>query len=211
MKETLKSYLVFTSLGYRIWALIIIPLIFAGLAELLLGYDELAGAVTGICCCIVMIEIMTDYWLYGGICVKNTRSMEYLKTSVKGKVVLQKGLIMDLVRRFVYLFLFSLLCVLRSGNMEYFVTGMTSYLIVVIALNISRYLPSVQMQLGVSMCGMFLYLLLQIAFASAVRASSDKIQTIIIELIILGVAAIASSILTVWHAMYRVKGSYYEK
>jgi len=123
---------------------------------------------------------------------------------------------MDLVRRFVYLALFSLLCVLHSGNMEYWIMGILIYLVVVAVLNISRYLPILLMQLMVSMAAAIVYLVL-LRGTEALRllaergTGMDKTETVMIELAALIVLTVGVSIFTVWHAVKRVKGSYYEK
>lgn len=52
------------------------------------------------CSFVVMVEIILDYFVFGGIASKETNRLEYLKTSVKGINLLKSSLITDAVRRF---------------------------------------------------------------------------------------------------------------
>lgn len=46
MKKSIKSYLVFTSLSYRIWGLVIVPLLLAGVTVFGVCVVKLRGAST---------------------------------------------------------------------------------------------------------------------------------------------------------------------
>lgn len=104
-----KSYLVFTSWGYRIWGLLVIPalllavtyFIFADIAAISSHGLYTGGSL------VLFYEIFSDYWLFGGIC---SRQPEYLKTSLQGMPVLRGALIGDLIRRFLYVMVFAAVC-----------------------------------------------------------------------------------------------------
>lgn len=52
------------------------------------------------CGFLVAVEIILDYFVFGGIASKETNRLEYLKTSVRGMHLLKSSLITDAVRRF---------------------------------------------------------------------------------------------------------------
>lgn len=212
MKKSIKSYLVFTSLSYRIWGLVIVPLLLAGVTVFGVCVVKLRGAqLYMIASYVIVFEILSDYWLFGGICEKQTREMEYLKTSLRGIGMLKRGLIIDLLRRAVYLLLFSIFCFAGSGQMESFIMGAELYLVILIGLNISRYLTIIQQQLLVSMLAIFPMSLLGLLEGCLEDNFIRSTYMIGMELTILYIVAVVVSIITVQHAMSRVKGSYYEK
>ena len=96
MGKKMKSYLVFTSPGYRIWTLLIFPVLLFFSSWIASDWGMyLMGSF------FVFVEILSDYWIFGGIC---NRQMEYLKTSFCGFSVLRDALAGDLIRKFLYLF-----------------------------------------------------------------------------------------------------------
>ena len=202
MKKRIKSYLVFTSSGYRVWGLMVIPalllaatyLIFSDIAQDV-GWGLYAGGSV-----ILFFEIFSDYWLFGGIC---SRQMEYLKTSSEGKVVLRNALTGDLLRRFLYIMVFSTVCYGKSHKLEAYSVGLMIYLVAVGILNITRNLPGVIQQMRVTF-------LVTILFSAYGVATSDM-HGGMIEFILLIAASAAVSMVTVWHVLWKVKGSYYEK
>lgn len=52
------------------------------------------------CGFVVTVEIILDYFVFGGIASKETNRLEYLKTSMRGMDLLKSSLITDAVRRF---------------------------------------------------------------------------------------------------------------
>lgn len=108
MKRFLKSYLVFTSLIYRIMMFIIVPIVIIG-AAFLIGILILAmGDEPEEASCIIvlifmpMVEIISDNWIFGGIQSKSTGKLDYLKTSGEGINVLRSALVIDLIRKFFF-------------------------------------------------------------------------------------------------------------
>lgn len=202
MKKKIRSYLVFASTGYRIWGLVVIPaLLFAATYFIFSDIAEITsvGVYTG-GSVILFFEIISDYWLFGGICSRQT---EYLKTSLQGVPVLRGALIGDLIRRFVYIMVFAAVCYGKSHKLEAFCAGLLIYLIAVGTLNITRYMPGVIQHMMVTF--------LATLFFSVYGAGTHGMHGGILELIILIVSAIAVSIVTVWHVLWRMKRSYYEK
>lgn len=98
---------------------------------------------------------------------------------------------------------FAAVCYGKSHKLEAFCAGLLIYLIAVGTLNITRYMPGVIQH----MMDTFLATL----FFSVYGAGTHGMHGGILELIILIVSAIAVSIVTVWHVLWRMKRSYYEK
>lgn len=202
MKKKIKSYLVFTSTGYRIWGLGVIPaLLFAATCFIfsnIVRVNSMGLYIGGYF--ILFYEILSDYWLFGGICSRQT---EYLKTSLQGVSVLRGALIGDLLRRFVYIMVFAAVCYGKSHKLEAFCVGLLIYLIAVGTINITRYMPGVIQHMMVTF--------LATVFFSVYDGVTHGMHGDTLELIILIVSAIAVSIFTVWHVLWRMKRSYYEK
>lgn len=202
MKKKIKSYLVFTSTGYRIWGLGVIPaLLFAAAWFVFSNFSVISsmGLYFG-GSMILFFEIFSDYWIFGGIC---SRQAEYLKTSLEGLPVLRNALTGDLIRRFLGIMVFSMICYAKSHHPEAFCAGLITYVLAVGMLNITRYLPGAIQQMMVA-C-------LASTFLSVYGKLTQDMHGGVTEFIILTAAAFAVSIVTVWHVLRRQKGSYYEK
>jgi len=94
----LKSYLVFTSLLYRIVMFILLP---GGLIAASFFWRGLGGVVAvAETAVFILAEAMADNWLFGGIHRADGAKLDYLKTSGRGMRLLRAALAMDLARRF---------------------------------------------------------------------------------------------------------------
>ena len=191
MVRAWKSYLAFTSTGYRILGLIVFPVLLLALT-VSMGMEAAGAAVA-------CYEILADFWLFSGILKKDTGSMDYLKTSIYGTDIIKKGLAADCIRRFVDLGILSFAGYLSSGRLNNFTAGLTVYLVVMVLLNVSRHLSGFMMHFSISSVGLLIYSIL-VKFVSGAAAAG-----------IVAVVDVLASIVTVWYAMYCVKGSYYEK
>ncbi len=111
MKRIIKSYLVFTSLIYRIVMFIVMPVVmiavilwqggvFGGVGSL--NLYEVPDVVVSmvVMLSLPMVEIVSDTWMFGGIQSKGADKLEYLKTSSIGMQVLRRALSIDLLRKF---------------------------------------------------------------------------------------------------------------
>lgn len=98
MKNKLKSYLVFTSLMYRVLVYFIVPIFMAGIVFVYGG--ALGGAVPIVISVLLSAaEIVCDNWLFGGIQAKDAERLDYLKTSERGNKIMRNALRMDIVRK----------------------------------------------------------------------------------------------------------------
>lgn len=212
MKKSIKSYLVFTSCSYRIWGLIIVPFLLAGMAIGAVFRMKLnALQLYWVAQYVLAFEIFSDYWMFGGICENQTRKLEYLKTSLRGISVLRNGLVVDLLRRAIYIFLFSAICYAGNGQLQSFVMGAGVYLVATAALNVSRYMTNIQHQLVVSMFAMLPMGLFGALAGYIERRMPGNTFVVGLELAVLIILAVIAGMITVWHAINRVKGSYYDK
>lgn len=146
MVKIIKGYLVFTSLFYRIIMFGILPVAFIAL-------DICAAAFKGrnvqvlliiMHLLIVMVEVLADTWVFGGIQGKDAAKIDFLKTSPKGMGLLRNALVMDLVRRFLSLSVIMAACVLiKSRGVDMFGGDAVKGLGVTLSLILSSYAVTV--------------------------------------------------------------------
>jgi len=92
MKDRVRSFLVFTTLGYRIIAFLVIPLIGIWLGHMFAKEFMMPGYLLT-AHLLVSVEIMMDHFIFGGICAKDVSHLEYLKSSKRGEWVAESALI----------------------------------------------------------------------------------------------------------------------
>ncbi len=97
MKNRLKSYLVFTSLIYRVFMYLVMPVVLVGIVFAVGGGVAAAVLAASI---LPMVESVSDNWLFGGIQTKDAEKMDFLKTSGCGMNIMRSALCMDLLRKF---------------------------------------------------------------------------------------------------------------
>lgn len=104
MKKVVKEYMAFTPHGCKILQLIVLPIltILAIVENYHLwsfnGYDwylkEVAWGIP-------MVEIICDYWRFGGFCNKYTNYTEYFIFAGKGKKSIRRILVIDILRKII--------------------------------------------------------------------------------------------------------------
>lgn len=206
MKKAVKSYLAFSSLGYRIVCMLVAPVLLLALAGLVLVTAEECNGIFPeyfLFCYVVGFEVMSDFWMLCGVCSREGRGLEYAKTSRCGVSVLQKCAAVDSLRRFVYMMGFGLFCFAFTGYVQDFVTALIAYLVVTAVLNLTRHFVLWQAQILACFLAAFVSAMLTVAFWLMQWAAA--------ELIILGAAAAAVSAVSVWHVGDCMRRSYYEK
>lgn len=218
MKQKIKSYLVFTSVLYKILMLLVLPV-------LLLGIQVFASVVfqgTVIPLSILVLifaEIFGDTFVLGGIQEKNSEKMDYLKTSPRGMKVMKSVLIMDLLRRFL-----SCVVIFGLSRVSMWVFGATpgserlagpGVLLLAVLLT---YTFSV-LGIFLSRFGSLLWINMLCAYAGAIVGlvlffiGTGGMLPLLLPLMntAMGILAVGLSILTVKIAMMKVEGSYYDK
>lgn len=216
MKNKIRSYLVFATGGYKIVMLVVLPVF-------LLGVDYMAAvvfrgsAMPAYIMLLIMAEVMADHWYLGGIQEKNSQKIDYLKTSPRGMQIMRNALVMDLLRRFVFLvviagasWLFTLLSTAgeeirgKVGPWEVLLAVLLVYTLSVLGIFLCRFFSYlwVNMLAGYvgAIAGLVIFLIVVEGFPPVILAN--------IALAILGAGF---SILAVKIAMLKVEGSYYDK
>lgn len=212
MKNAIRSYLVFTTGLYRIVTFLLVPILTVVL--------QWAARPTDFCLVaylnavvLLFAEIMLDYWVFGGIAVKNVRQMEYLKTSGKGRSVMRMALIVDMVRQLlVSVFLFAaggVLFICRQNPVSWengeLAAGVAvlllEYFLIVTGITVARHFDGLMVNMLIAAAA--LLLLAGGLFLIAVN--------VYIMLAVGFVLAAASGMFGVWKVMKRVEEGYYDQ
>ncbi len=210
MREKIKSYLVFTSFGYRLLMFALIPLAMIG-CELMMATIFGAAGILIVLLLLLFVEIFADNWFLGGIQEKGAEKIDYLKSSAKGMKVMQNALILDLVRRFLAFVGVTVI----SYLLNQFLLGVENQ-------SIDRIVFAVLISYGISVTGTLIarfvslmWMNLIVAYFAATPALLSQIILIWVPAwimnIVLGIFCVAMFVLAVKIAMWKVKGGYYDK
>lgn len=205
MKSAVKSFLAFYSAGLRIVGLVVIPVLILAVSGFILAtYKDSNGIYPEYLLYVYVAggEVMLDFWMFGGVCSREGNGLEYMKTSKRGRMLLQKSVAMDLLRRFVYMMGYALFCYAFTGYRQEFVSALILYVVVVGALNVSRHFVQWQMQMLVTLGACIL--------SATVIVFCGVLGAVMAEMAVFGVLAAVLSIVTVWHVGFCMKRSYYE-
>lgn len=157
----IKDYRAITNGKYRLACNVLIPVIL-GIALALVDAVVRNCYVTVVmfgfgAAFVTAIEVMGDYWGFGAICVKGCLGMDYLKTSTTGKAMLRNALTADLLVRPVRIAICMALVAVPYGIMvgnpvrPLCLSILLTANLSVWALNITRYVQSVQVMSVLSM------------------------------------------------------------
>ena len=157
----IKDYRAITNGKYRLVCNVLIPVILGtilALVDAVVRNCYVTVVMFGFGAAFVTaIEVMGDYWGFGAICVKGCLGMDYLKTSTKGKAMLQNALMADLLVRPVRIAICMALVAVPYGIMvgnpvrPLCLSVLLTANLSVWALNITRYVQSVQVMSVLSM------------------------------------------------------------
>lgn len=104
MKNVIKSYLVFTSHMYRLVVFLLLPAAFAGGSLWMLCYGGSAAGRWSLVIIVLLlpvVETLSDSWVFPGIQRRDSAGLDCLKTSARGRDVLKRALIVDMVRKLI--------------------------------------------------------------------------------------------------------------
>ena len=157
----IKDYRAITNGKYRLVCNVLIPIIL-GVILVLIDAVVRNCYVTVVmfgfgAAFVTAIEVMGDYWGFGAICVKGCLGMDYLKTSTTGKAMLRNALMADLLVRPVRIAICMALVAVPYGIMvgnpvrPLCLSVLLTANLSVWALNITRYVQSVQVMSVLSM------------------------------------------------------------
>lgn len=157
----IKDYRAITNGKYRLACNVLIPVILGViLAFIDIGvrkYYVTAVMLSVGAALMTAVEVMADYWGFGAICAKGCLGMDYLKTSTKGKAMLQNALMGDLLVRPVRIAICMVIVAVQYGITVGNPVRMLCLSILftanlsVWALNITRYVQNVQVMSLLSM------------------------------------------------------------
>lgn len=216
MKQRIRSYLVFTSLWYKVIVFVILPVVLLGM-QILSTIVFQGTAIHLSVPVLIMAEIMADSWFLGGIQEKGSEKIDYLKTSPRGMKVMKSVLVMDLVRRLLFhggilgvswlimrLLGTTAMAAKLAGFGELLLAVALTYTLSALGIFITRFTSYIWVNMLCGYVGAIagLIILLVCALMPVPAALPD------IALAVLGVGI---SVLTVKIAMLKVEGSYYDK
>lgn len=217
MIKIIKGYLAFTSFAYRIVMFGILPVAFIALDIWAAFKGDNAHILLIIAhILIVMAEVLADTWMFGGIQGKAAERIDFLKTSPKGMGLLQKALIMDLVRRFLSLSVIMAACVLiKSRGVDMFGGDAVKGLGVTLSLILSFYTVTVlciilarfATMLWQSVLVGYLGVLIESAYVGVLITWRHPF----VWCFVFAVLAVGASILAVKIVMKKVRGGYYDR
>lgn len=157
----IKDYRAITNGKYRLVCNVLIPIILGvilALIDAVVRNCYVTVVMFGFGAAFVTaIEVMGDYWGFGAICVKGCLGMDYLKTSTTGKAMLRNALTADLLVRPVRIAICMALVAVPYGIMvgnpvrPFCLSVLLTANLSVWALNITRYVQSVQVMSVLSM------------------------------------------------------------
>ncbi len=209
MGKIMRSYGTFTTFGYRILALYLIPLGYLILSVLWgitcvergVGYFVSVFMLTSYLVC---FEVIADYWVFAGLLGRDGENLVLFKTSTQGLAFLRRAAIGDCLRRFCWLMIYAGFMFAVTGEVYHFVMLLAAYVVVTGILNLTRHMQIVQMHM---MC-MMLAALIYGTFAVTLKILAEAAGTwmLVAELVLFSLLALAVSGLSVWHIMYSMRG-----
>lgn len=232
MGKRVKSYIVFTSIAYRIALYLLIPAALTALCAWTGTYMGDTGLVLAVML-LTLAEVISDSWLFGGLQHRDAENMDYLKASGRGLSLMRNALAMDLFRKFLTALCTATVSWLLIGRVKRGLTGipdsvanfvsrggplqrigLLAYLILLtycfsaLGTFLSRYGSTIYGNLLLGYGAMVLVGLAGMFGPVLVKYPSDGI--FLLDLLCLAVG-IGASVLAVWAAMRKVEGGYYDE
>lgn len=206
MKYFLKSYKSMTGLGYRMIMLLVLPVLFLGVAAFCGTQDEFVKfiAVPFLIMGLLVVDFYSDTMFLGGICNKDIRCIRLVQVSFDGMRVLRNAIISDCLRRAVLLIGGSVLVAVWIGEKEYVLLGVAGYLAETVMLNMSRYVSEVMFQV---FFGSLLFAIMTVVMACIWFLSVNAGRALWSITGIMAILAIIATIGTIYHMVYRIGGS----
>ncbi|MCD8333435.1 MAG: hypothetical protein LUB60_04850 [Clostridiales bacterium] len=215
MKKIIQSYRAFAPKGYRIVALMVLPLAILALRVFLTGLtsdpDDYIYLLSLDYISIILLELIADHWLFGGICGKDSPRIEYLRTSARGEESIRRALTGDLLRRFVWLSVYACVIFALTGQIRIFLSILSVYTIVTAMLNINRYFQTaVYRQLFASVVIIF-YSMFEIGISVSGYTNDGYAPVPLWKLPVMAAIAVIVSILTLRHMMFHVRENRFDQ
>lgn len=230
MKRGIKSYLAFTSGAYRLILFVLVPIAVIGLNVALAVYvkrgisinavepDDTLGTVDILmlvaASLMMSAEVMLDNMAFGGIAVKRSQSLDYMKASPKGRQLMRRALRTDLVRM-----LLESVVVIILSRAAWSMVGEAvrdwrpQDIVQILALVACQYFVTVSVLIvtrhydiwGVNMLAAYLGFFVLFALVALTWMNSFAI------LAVMTVLSVAVSAFSQWKIMRRVEAGFYDK
>lgn len=209
MGKIMRSYGTFTTFGYRILALYLIPLgyligsVLWGIScvERGVGYFFQVFMLTSYLVC---FEVIADYWVFAGRLGRDGENLVLFKTSTQGLAFLRRAAIGDCLRRFCWLMIYAGFMFAVTGEAYHFVMLLAAYVVVTGILNLTRHLQIVQMHMMCMVLAALIYGTLAVTLYFIAEAAGTWM--LVTELALFSLLALAVSGLSVWHILYCMRG-----
>ena len=197
--KLVRSYLLFTPLLYRILMLVVLP-VAVWIFAIFFCVDAIIGTIMSamIACC---VEIIADYWVFGGICTKEFPGLEFLKSSVRGRKIFRSAVTGDCVRKLIWSLVLvagPTILMILSGDREYAGIGPVMQPIASLASGLLAY-STIRMLM---------------AYISATAGTLLAVAAVAwspVGMLLIGVVfSILLTAFTIWDLNRRMEGSYYD-
>lgn len=96
--KAIKSYSAFASGIYKLVVFLGLPVVI-GLIQLWCCNVMIVPLHSALILMVSLALIVMDSWVFGGCCAKKVENLDFLRTSLKGKKLLQRALVMDCIVR----------------------------------------------------------------------------------------------------------------
>ncbi|MCM1376803.1 MAG: hypothetical protein NC245_17140 [Muribaculum sp.] len=217
--KAIKAYFVFTSTIYRLVMFGVMPLALIVLYALAGAAmkDVASFLVTTIPFLAIMVDVISDTWVFGGIQRKDAAKMDFLRTSPRGMGLLQNALAVDLARRLLTLSGIMALCLLTNAvqGVRMFQNSPANGVGVILSLILSAYTVSALCTL-LSRFGTMLWQNILVCYLGLF------VESVCVGFLVslghpwvwcgvYGVLALGASVLSVKAVMKNVRGGYYDE
>lgn len=219
IRRKIKSYFVFTSFPYRLVIFAILPLVmtaFGSVIATVAGRKSYFITPYLIPFFMIVVEIATDNWMFGGIQAKDAERMDFLRASRHGMEMMKDALTLDLLRRLFSMAGIMALCflaemLLMGGSAAEIFEEMPMFLstlffcydVSVLGTLAARFATAVWINLLVGYAGVIVGIL----GSGAMWLTEQGV----LYAIVFAVLAVPLNLLTVETAMKKVRGGYYDK
>lgn len=200
MGKWIKSYTTFVPLWYRIVILGIVPVGMIVVYSVLPSNEDVRGIASYVLAMwFIIAELFGDFGAFCGIVAKHSLQLEYVRSSYDGMNYVKRAVVVDVLRRFLWMMVMFSVWGMPLGGVYCFVAF-------TLVQNITRYFDSWSTYLiGVTFASMLVFGILN-AILGVTEIVSHTWWLWLLGIVL----AVATSGLLVWHIMKRVTNSYYD-
>lgn len=218
-----KSYKIFAFPEYRLLFLIAYPLCaIAGCAIVQMDLFSVLHrtfhfmvASSIMASMIVIIEIIGDHFLFGGVYARFGNKMEFLKLSEKGKSLYKSAMIMDQIRRTVFVISVNLanaaIGIIGKGDLAGWleISVLITYILITLVLcNVGIVICRFSQNPVVNIAVGYLANIMLMLFMYVI--SGPEVSLVVVN-VVLAAGFVVSSIGSVWFSMKKMEESYHDE